>query len=94
MSLMPADIKAKEKTIAGVLTIQELFWCGLGIVVALIVGSFFTVLFGKSIGIVIGFCFLPSGVPFAFYKPYKMHLLKYLIEKEKFKRRKKQLTKY
>lgn len=94
MSMMPADLKHKEKTIGGIITIEELFWLIMGGTVGIAIGFVFGMIITKVVGLVVGFLGLFLGVPFAFWHPYKMNLPDYLISRAKFKKKKKYLTKY
>ena len=94
MSVMPSDIKQEEKAIGGMITYSQFFCLLAGIGAGLIVGFLVSLILGKTIGKVIGFFALFSGVPFAFYRPYKMTYFRYLVAKQKFKKKPKQLTKY
>ena len=93
-TLMPADIKEKEKIVKGILTLEQTFWIVGGGVVGVVCGFLVGALCGVGVGLVIGIAMAFSGVPFAFIRLYKMSLLAYLIESFKFKRKKKILTKY
>jgi hypothetical protein len=74
----PTDISEKEKIVGGILDSQQLLWLALGIGITVGVGllcSGFMGGVGFIIGAVIG---LPIGICFAFVKPRKMPLMKFI----------------
>lgn len=92
--MMPADLKDKEKTIGGVLTMEQLVYLILGAAVGVVVGMILGAITTPGIGIFIGFILCFSGIPFAFIRPYKMSLISYIVSAYTFKKKKKNLTKY
>lgn len=88
---IPPDTSEKEKAIGGILTFAQFGWLMGGFVIAILVFLGLNSILGKTPAIICAIPFLFTGAPFAFYTKYEMSLLKYIIEKNKFKKKNKRL---
>lgn len=80
---VPPDTNEPDKIIGGVLTIGEVAWLSLGLLVAAVVALICRYLFGGAT-FLIGLIFLPVGVPFVWFKVKGMKLASFIKYKMKY----------
>ena len=74
----PTDISEKEKIVGGLLDAGQLIFLAIGVGITVGIGLLCSSFMGGTgfiIGAIIG---LPIGIAFAFYKPHKIPLLKFI----------------
>lgn len=90
---VPADVRGKEKIIAGLLDIYQTLW----IVCPLIIGAVVLLALFKILGLFSFVIVIPiwvSGIPFALYKKEELSLFEYLKLKYQAKKKVSILIKY
>lgn len=91
---IPADMSEKEKIIGGVLTIIQLFWLLVGLVIGAGVFLLTYNFIGPILGLVLAVIFTAIGLPFAFYTKQDLTFFQFLTLKIKRKKELKELKNY
>lgn len=82
---IPPDTSDKEKIFGGMLSMGQVVWLVLGIILAFLVFLLLSPIFGKF-ALILALPFLGTGVPFAFMKKEDLPLATYLIKLMKHKK--------